>query len=205
MVAAPLPTNLQSQWLQRANYLSLSSARKLAREANKEAQKHYKHQYDKTAKNSKLKIGDWVLIYFPQDETRKNRTLLQPLHTAWYFEESHILWHLKFTFQMIQTSLPIMSPTMLHIISFRILLVLAREGKPPNTFSKIWCCHDIGCSSGFCFLPVPTTTEHCAQLPAYVIDSISIGTFLAIINTLPNSYTILNLPSQMPIIAWPSL
>ena len=35
--------------------LSLSSARKLAREANKEAQKHYKHQYDKNNKEFKIK------------------------------------------------------------------------------------------------------------------------------------------------------
>jgi len=38
--------------------LSLSSARKLAREANKGVKKHYKHQYDKTAKNSKSIVGN---------------------------------------------------------------------------------------------------------------------------------------------------
>jgi len=40
--------------------LSLSSARKLARETTRETQKRYKHQYDMTAKNSKLKVEDWV-------------------------------------------------------------------------------------------------------------------------------------------------
>jgi len=60
--------------------LSLSSARKLAEQTNKEAQKRYKQQYDKTARESKIKVGDWVLIYFAQEETGKNRKLSQPWH-----------------------------------------------------------------------------------------------------------------------------
>ena len=60
--------------------LSFSSARKLAEQTNREAQRCYKHQHDKTAKESKFKVGDWVLIYFAQEETGKNRKLLQPWH-----------------------------------------------------------------------------------------------------------------------------
>jgi len=52
--------------------LSLSSARKLAEQTNKEAQKRYKQQYDKIARESKIKVEDWVLIYFAQEETGKN-------------------------------------------------------------------------------------------------------------------------------------
>ena len=60
--------------------LSLSTARSLAMKANREAQQRYKHQYDKTARTSKLRVGDWVLIYFPQDETGKSRKLSHPWH-----------------------------------------------------------------------------------------------------------------------------
>ena len=48
--------------------------------ANREAQQRYKLQYDKTAKLTKFRIGDWVLIYFPQDETGKSRKLSHPWH-----------------------------------------------------------------------------------------------------------------------------
>ena len=57
-----------------------STTRSLAIKANKEAQQQYKSQYDKTAKTSKFQVGDWVLVYFPQDETGKNRKLSQPWH-----------------------------------------------------------------------------------------------------------------------------
>ena len=60
--------------------LSLSSARNLAIKTSKEAQRRYKVQYDKTARTSKLRVGDWVLVYFPQDETGKTRKLSQPWH-----------------------------------------------------------------------------------------------------------------------------
>ena len=51
----------------------LSSTRSPAIKANKEAQRWYKFQYDKTTKISKFQVGDWVLVYFPQDKTGKNR------------------------------------------------------------------------------------------------------------------------------------
>ena len=55
--------------------LSLSSARRLAEQTSKEAQRKYKYHYDKVVITSKLKIGDWVLVYFPQEETGKNTNL----------------------------------------------------------------------------------------------------------------------------------
>ena len=60
--------------------LSLSTVRSLAMKANREAQQQYKLQYDKTAKLTKFRIGDWVLIYFPQDEAGKSRKLSHPWH-----------------------------------------------------------------------------------------------------------------------------
>ena len=49
--------------------LSLPSARNLAKEVNRGFQKKYKAQYDKSARDPKLRTGDWVLVYFAQDET----------------------------------------------------------------------------------------------------------------------------------------
>ena len=44
------------------------------------AQKKYKKQHDKKAKNSNIKVGDWVMVYFPHEETGKNRKLSRPWH-----------------------------------------------------------------------------------------------------------------------------
>ena len=60
--------------------LSLSFARTTAMKTSQESQRQYKGQYDKTAVKSKLQIGDWVLVYFPHDETGKMRKLSQPWH-----------------------------------------------------------------------------------------------------------------------------
>ena len=60
--------------------LSLSSARELAAETNREAQKRYKHQFDKKSSPHNYKKGDWVLVRFPHEETGKNRKLSQPWH-----------------------------------------------------------------------------------------------------------------------------
>ena len=77
--AKPLrPTNVSNYREQMM--LSLSSARNLANEVNRGSQKKYKAQYDKSARDPKLMIGDWVLVYFAQDETGKNRKLSQPWH-----------------------------------------------------------------------------------------------------------------------------
>jgi len=58
--------------------LMLTSARNLAKEVNR----RYKAQHDKSAKDSKIKVGDciWVLVYLAQDETGRARKLSQPWH-----------------------------------------------------------------------------------------------------------------------------
>ena len=60
--------------------LSLSTTRKLAAESIKKAQKKYKAIYDRKTAISSLKIGDWVLVKFPQDEVGKLWKLSRPWH-----------------------------------------------------------------------------------------------------------------------------
>jgi len=60
--------------------LSLSSARALAVKCIQKAQKRYKEQFDKKAKPTSFKIGSWVLVRFPHEETGKNRKLSRPWH-----------------------------------------------------------------------------------------------------------------------------
>ena len=58
----------------------LSSARKMVAKANQEAQRCYKHQYDKSLTSPKYQIDDWVFVYFPSEETGILRKLSQPWH-----------------------------------------------------------------------------------------------------------------------------
>ena len=60
--------------------ISLTSARDLAAEAISRAQAQYKYQYDKKVRQKDFKIGDWVLVHFPQDETGRWRKLSRPWH-----------------------------------------------------------------------------------------------------------------------------
>ena len=60
--------------------ITLSSARALALKSNQKSQQKYKQQYDKKAMTPKFHVGDWVLVYFPQDQTGKYRKLSQPWH-----------------------------------------------------------------------------------------------------------------------------
>ena len=60
--------------------LNLSSARALAAKSISKAQQNQRDQYDRHTNSSKLKIGDWILIHFPQDETGKQRKLSRPWH-----------------------------------------------------------------------------------------------------------------------------
>ena len=60
--------------------LNLSSARALAAKSISKAQQNQRAQYNQHTKPSKLKIGDWILIHFPQDETGKLRKLSRPWH-----------------------------------------------------------------------------------------------------------------------------
>ena len=60
--------------------LSLSTARQLAAESIRTAQARYKGSYDKSSHVADYKLGDWVLVRFPQDETGKQRKLSRPWH-----------------------------------------------------------------------------------------------------------------------------
>ena len=58
--------------------LNLSSARALAAKSISKAQQNQKDQYNRHTNSSKLRVGDWILIHFPQDETGKYRKLSRP-------------------------------------------------------------------------------------------------------------------------------
>ena len=60
--------------------LSLSTARKLAALQIQKAQAKYKKCHDKKAKISTFKIGEWVLVKFPHEETGRMRKLSRPWH-----------------------------------------------------------------------------------------------------------------------------
>lgn len=60
--------------------LSLSPARELAVASIQEAQRSYKSQYDKRANTVDFRLGDWVFVRFPEEETGKKRKLSRP----WY-------------------------------------------------------------------------------------------------------------------------
>ena len=60
--------------------VSLSSARSLTVESIQKAQKSYKHYYDRKAKQQDLRIGDLVLVRFPQEEQGRLRKLSRPWH-----------------------------------------------------------------------------------------------------------------------------
>ena len=55
--------------------LSLSTARELAAKSIQKAQKKYK-----APAPSHLRVGDWILVRFPQEEARKQRKLSRPWH-----------------------------------------------------------------------------------------------------------------------------
>ena len=59
---------------------SLQSARDLAANEVKRAQKRYKTTFDKKAKQPDYRAGDLVLVYFPQEDTGKLRKLSRPWH-----------------------------------------------------------------------------------------------------------------------------
>ena len=58
--------------------MSLTSAKELALTCIKKAQFKYKRQHDKKAVQRRYRLGDWVLVRFPQDESGKNRKLSRP-------------------------------------------------------------------------------------------------------------------------------
>ena len=60
--------------------LSLSTARQLAAVSIRTAQEKYKGVYDRSSRVADYKLGDWVLVKFPQDETGRMRKLSRPWH-----------------------------------------------------------------------------------------------------------------------------
>ena len=60
--------------------MSLSSARNLAVQALSRSQQRHKAVYDRRATTRDYRVGDWVLIKFPQEETGKLRKLSRPWH-----------------------------------------------------------------------------------------------------------------------------
>ena len=54
---------------------SLSSARALDASNIRAAQRKYKRQYDKKARPVNFRLGDWVLVRFPQEESGKQQKL----------------------------------------------------------------------------------------------------------------------------------
>ena len=60
--------------------VSLSSARNLAAEMIQKAQTRYKLYYDKQARGTQIRIGAWVLVHFPHEESGRNRKLSKPWH-----------------------------------------------------------------------------------------------------------------------------
>ena len=59
---------------------TLSSARQTALESIRKAQQRYKVQYDRKTDEYQYRIGEWVLIHFPSDETGRFRKLSRPWH-----------------------------------------------------------------------------------------------------------------------------
>ena len=58
--------------------VSISSARELAVASIREAQRRYKGQYDKGARVNNYRVGDWVFVKFPAEESGKNRKMSRP-------------------------------------------------------------------------------------------------------------------------------
>jgi hypothetical protein len=61
--------------------VSLASAREIAAASIKKAQQRYKANYDKKATRSlEFRVGDWVMVRFPPEESGKKRKLSRPWH-----------------------------------------------------------------------------------------------------------------------------
>ena len=60
--------------------LNLSTARELAVKTLQKHQQKSKARYDQKAVNRQYRVGDWVLVKFPREESGKNRKLSRPWH-----------------------------------------------------------------------------------------------------------------------------
>ena len=85
MEASLLPVDQDVSYATVADYreeliLSLSTARQTALESIRESQRRYKAQYDRFTDKYQYRIGDWVLIRFPSDESGRLRKLSRLWH-----------------------------------------------------------------------------------------------------------------------------
>ena len=83
--AALLPVDRNMSFMNVEDYceelmLTLSSARQTALETIEKSQQRYKAQYNRKADDLLYRMGDWVLIRFPSEETGRFRKLSQPWH-----------------------------------------------------------------------------------------------------------------------------
>ena len=76
-----LPTDLSDYQEQLIG--SLFSAQELAATQIQAAQCRYKRYYDQGTKETRLRVGDWVLIRFPAEETGARRKLSHPWHGSY--------------------------------------------------------------------------------------------------------------------------
>ena len=60
--------------------LSLSTAIQMAADSIRTAQARYKKTYDRSSRETDYKLGDWVLVKFPQEETGRMHKLSRPWH-----------------------------------------------------------------------------------------------------------------------------
>ena len=60
--------------------MTLSNARKMAAESIQGAQVKYKRNYDCKCRVQTYQLGEWIMIYFPQEESGADRKLSRPWH-----------------------------------------------------------------------------------------------------------------------------
>ena len=60
--------------------LSLSSARDIATRSIQKSQQQYKKYYNNKATSTKFRVGQWVLVKFPQEESGRQTKLSRPWH-----------------------------------------------------------------------------------------------------------------------------
>lgn len=150
--------------------LSLSNGRKLATESIQAAQDKYKKNYDRKSAVGNHRVGDWVLIRFPQEESGANRKLSRP-------------WHGPFRVTDYETGItavkvyaPQEPPIKVHLS--RVTRCpsgfpagnwwygsrRAGPGRPPKWIDRYVASQDMNGSTGSSQDTVPQTTNECDQL-----------------------------------------
>ena len=101
------PTNVEDY--RQELVLTLSSARATALQTIRKAQERYKASYDHKADNYTYRVGDWVLICFPGDETGCLRKLSRPWHGPY-----HVTSHNETNLTAVKVYFPRESPIQVH-------------------------------------------------------------------------------------------